>query len=59
MSAIGETSAQLALRDPDTRLMIGVRADEPGAFEEIVDRFRNRLVAAKCTIWSAATPKKA
>jgi RNA polymerase sigma-70 factor (ECF subfamily) len=45
LSAIGETSAQLALRDPDTRLMIGVRADEPGAFEEIVERFRNRLVA--------------
>jgi RNA polymerase sigma-70 factor (ECF subfamily) len=33
------------MRDPDTRLMIGVRADEPGAFEEIVERFRNRLVA--------------
>ena len=33
------------MRDPDTRLMIGVRADEPGAFEELVERFRNRLVA--------------
>src|SRR5581483_6032113 len=25
--------------------MIGVRADEPGAFEELVERFQNRLVA--------------
>lgn len=45
LSAIGETSAQLALRDPDTRLMLGVRADEPGAFEELVDHFQHRLVA--------------
>jgi RNA polymerase sigma-70 factor, ECF subfamily len=43
--AIGETSAQLALRDPDTRLMLGVRDDDPGAFEEIVERYQNRLVA--------------
>jgi RNA polymerase sigma-70 factor, ECF subfamily len=45
LAAIGETSAQLALRDPDTRLMIGVRADQPGAFEEIVERYQHRLVA--------------
>jgi len=43
--AIGETSAQLALRDPDTRLMLGVRDDDPGAFEELVERYQNRLVA--------------
>ena len=45
MAAIGETSAQLALRDPDTRLMIGVRDDEPGAFEELVEAYQHRLVA--------------
>ncbi|HLJ94351.1 MAG TPA: sigma-70 family RNA polymerase sigma factor [Gemmataceae bacterium] len=45
MAAIGETSAQLALRDPDTRLMIGVRDDQPGAFEELVERYQHRLVA--------------
>ncbi len=45
MSAIGQTSAQLALRDPDTRLMIGVRDDEPHAFEELVERYQHRLVA--------------
>ena len=44
MAAIGETSAQLALRDPDTRLMIGVRDDEPGAFEELVQHYQQRLV---------------
>jgi RNA polymerase sigma-70 factor (ECF subfamily) len=42
--AIGETSAQLALRDPDTRLMLDVRDDEPGAFEELIQRYQNRLV---------------
>jgi RNA polymerase sigma-70 factor (ECF subfamily) len=45
VTAIGETSAQLALRDPDIRLMLRVRADEPGAFEELVSRFQQRLVA--------------
>ena len=44
MGAIGETSTQLAIRDPDTRLMIGVRDDEPGAFEELVARYQGRLV---------------
>jgi RNA polymerase sigma-70 factor, ECF subfamily len=45
LGAIGETSAQLALRDPDTRLMIAVRDDQPGAFEELVERYQHRLVA--------------
>src|SRR5947209_5550594 len=45
VGAIGRTSAQLALRDPDTRLMLGVRDDEPGAFEELVERYQHRLVA--------------
>jgi len=44
VSAIGETSAQLALRDPDVRLMLRVRDDEPGAFEEIVEAYQHRLV---------------
>jgi RNA polymerase sigma-70 factor (ECF subfamily) len=41
---IGETSAQMALRDPDIRLMLRVRDDEPGAFEELVERYQHRLV---------------
>ena len=45
MAAISETSGQLALRDPDTRLMISVRDEEPGAFEELVGRYQARLVA--------------
>src|SRR5437879_3324466 len=44
VTAIGQTSTQLALRDPDTRLMLGVRDDEPGAFEELVARYQSRLV---------------
>ena len=45
VATIGETSAQLALRDPDIRLMLRVRADEPGAFEELVEQFQHRLLA--------------
>ena len=45
MASTGETSAQLALRDPDVRLMLRVRADEPGAFEELVEQFQHRLIA--------------
>jgi len=44
VAAIGETSAQLALRDPDVRLMIGVRDDDPSAFEELVEAYQQRLV---------------
>src|SRR5262249_43174456 len=44
VAAIGETSAELALRDPDTRLMLSVRDDQPGSFEELVARYQNRLV---------------
>jgi RNA polymerase sigma-70 factor (ECF subfamily) len=44
VAAIGETSAQLALRDPDIRLMLQVRGDEPGAFEALVGRYQHRLV---------------
>ena len=45
MPATGETSKQLALRDPDIRLMLRVRDDEPAAFEELVEQYQHRLVA--------------
>src|SRR5438105_13226097 len=35
----------MALRDPDVRLMLRVRDDEAGAFEELVETFQHRLVA--------------
>ena len=44
MTPTGQTSAQMSLRDADVRLMLRVRADEPGAFEELVVRFQHRLV---------------
>ena len=45
MAAIGQTSAQLSLRDPDVRLMIAVRDDVPGAFEELVGAYQHRLIS--------------
>src|SRR5437868_15330241 len=42
---IGETSAQMALRDPDIRLMLRVRDDEPAAFQQLVEQYQHRLVA--------------
>jgi RNA polymerase sigma-70 factor (ECF subfamily) len=45
VAAIGESSGQLALRDPDIRVMLRVRADEPGAFQELVELYQHRLVA--------------
>jgi RNA polymerase sigma-70 factor (ECF subfamily) len=42
--AIGQTSALMALRDPDIRLMLRVRDDDPAAFAELVERFQHRLV---------------
>ncbi len=45
VSAPGETSTQLALRDPDIRLMLRVREDDAGAFEELVELYQHRLVA--------------
>ncbi len=45
MALIGESSSQMALRDPDIRLMLRVRDDDPHAFEELVDAYRHRLVA--------------
>lgn len=41
----GQTSAIMAQRDPDIRLMLRVRdADDQAAFAELVDRFQHRLV---------------
>jgi RNA polymerase sigma-70 factor, ECF subfamily len=41
----GQTSAMMALRDPDIRLMLRVRdADDQAAFAELVARFQHRLV---------------
>jgi RNA polymerase sigma-70 factor (ECF subfamily) len=45
VAATGETSKQLALRDPDVRLMLEVRDDKDGAFAEMVGRYQHRLVA--------------
>jgi RNA polymerase sigma-70 factor (ECF subfamily) len=44
VASTGETSSQLALRDPDIRLMLQVRDDVPGAFELLVDQYQSRLV---------------
>jgi RNA polymerase sigma-70 factor (ECF subfamily) len=42
----GQTSALMALRDPDIRLMLRVReADDRQAFAELVGRYQHRLVA--------------
>lgn len=40
----GQTSAIMALRDPDIRLMLRVRADDQAAFADLVERYRHRLV---------------
>lgn len=45
MASTSQSSGFYALRDPDVRLMLRVRADEPGAFEELVERFQHRLLA--------------
>jgi RNA polymerase sigma-70 factor (ECF subfamily) len=41
----GETTAQLALRDPDICLMLQVQSDEPGAFEQLIACYQHRVVA--------------
>ena len=41
---IGQTSAQMALRDPDIRLMLRVRDDDAAAFAELVEHYQHRLV---------------
>lgn len=42
--SIGNTSAQMALRDPDIRLMLRVRDDDPEAFAQLVQLYQHRLV---------------
>ena len=40
MAATGQTSAQMAFRDPDVRTMLRVRdADDAQAFAELVERY--------------------
>ena len=41
---IGHTSAQMALRDPDIRLMLRVRDDDAAAFAELVELYQHRLI---------------
>jgi RNA polymerase sigma-70 factor (ECF subfamily) len=45
MASTSLSSGQFALRDPDVRLMLRVRADESGAFAELVARYQHRLLA--------------
>jgi RNA polymerase sigma-70 factor (ECF subfamily) len=40
----GESSTQLALRDPDIRLMLRVKDDDNQAFAELVELYHQRLV---------------
>ena len=44
MALTGESSQQLALRDPDIRLMLRVREDDAQAFAELVELYHHRLV---------------
>jgi len=44
VAVTGESSGQLALRDPDIRLMLRVRDDDPAAFGELVEQYQQRLV---------------
>ena len=45
MALTGENSAEMALRDPDIRLMLRVRdADDGAAFAQLVELYHHRLV---------------
>lgn len=44
MALTGESSTQLALRDPDIRLMLRARDDNAEAFAELVELYHHRLV---------------
>ena len=44
LEGVGKTSAQMALRDPDIRLMLRVRAGDAPAFAELVERYQQRVV---------------
>lgn len=42
--ATGQSSGNLVLRDPDVRLMLRVRDDDPAAFGELVELYQHRLI---------------
>jgi len=44
MEALGRTRKQWTFLDPDAHLMQCVQADEPGAFEKLVERYQRRLL---------------
>ncbi len=44
VDGVGHTSAQMALRDPDIRLMLRVRSGDTSAFAELVERYQHRVV---------------
>jgi RNA polymerase sigma-70 factor, ECF subfamily len=44
VALIGESSNQMAIRDPEIRLMLRVRADDNDAFAELVELYHQRLV---------------
>lgn len=54
MALSGETSAQMALRDPDIRLMLRVRDDDAEAFAELVELYHRRLVTVLQHLVSSA-----
>ncbi|MFO0969404.1 MAG: sigma-70 family RNA polymerase sigma factor [Gemmataceae bacterium] len=54
MSLTGESSTQLALRDPDIRLMLRVRDDDQSAFAELVELYHKRLVTVMHHLVSSA-----
>ena len=54
MALIGESSTQLALRDPDIRLMLRVRDDDQSAFGELVELYHKRLVTVMHHLVSSA-----
>lgn len=45
MSDVGKTSLLFANRDPDVRLMLRIRGDDPTAFQELVEKYQHRLLA--------------
>jgi RNA polymerase sigma-70 factor (ECF subfamily) len=44
VALIGESSGHLAMRDPDIRIMLRVKSDDPAAFAELVELFNHRLI---------------
>jgi RNA polymerase sigma-70 factor (ECF subfamily) len=44
LATIGESSGQMALRDPHIRVMLRVRDDDPAAFAELVELYNHRLI---------------